>query len=308
MEKRKAWTTEEVKLLEEYYKSGKSQKEIATLLNRTEGSINTKCYKMKLGQKYMRSNNPSFKAEYQNAEWLYQKIAIEGKTLKEISKETGYSVRVLQKWAYEKGNNDNKHYKDLAILTDEQRMIILSGTLGDGHIAERDMCYIEVHAIDQKDYLFWKYDKLKNLCSKEPSFIPAKYHTFSGEVNYLCNPQYRFSTRRLNCLLSIKNMTIVDKIKELDELGVALHFLDDASCKQNRYWQICVAGWAEYEIDSYISKLKEYNIVLNKIKDKRYLNATKDSSDIITEMILKYLPHDLDIIQHKIFGKEKIYV
>ena len=48
--------------------------------------------------------------------------------------------------------------------------------------------------------------------------------------------------------------------------------------------------------------------MLNKIKDKRYLNATKDSSDIITEMILKYLPHDLDIIQHKIFGKEKIYV
>ena len=293
-----AWTKEELKLLEDLYANGKSYGEIATILGKTTSACSAMGSKIKLGDKYFHPGNIKAHYPYQEYGWLFEQLITLGKMPQQIADEFGYSRRVIEKWAGEKYNINNRTFKDLVRLTNLQRMIILAGTLGDGHIANNNT-YIESHAENQKDYLFWKYNMLRNLCLSEPTYYPATKKVFDGKT-YMCKPYYRLTTRQISQLRDIKNMSAIDRIAELNGLGVALHFLDDGSCDKLGRWSICVAGWSSEEIDKYISKVLEYKIKLSKVKDTRYLNVNKDSSYTLSELILNEIPNDLDIVQYKI--------
>ena len=105
------WTDEEIEILEECYRQMLLANEIAEKIPRhTEQAILQKASKLGLSQKYIRNNNPNFKAEYQDYDWCYQKIIIEGKNCKQLAEETGYSRRVLEKWTREKYNLSNRTY------------------------------------------------------------------------------------------------------------------------------------------------------------------------------------------------------
>jgi hypothetical protein len=52
------------------------------------------------------------------------------------------------------------------ILTDEERAILIGTLLGDAHIQKRGNSYrLKIsHSINQKEYVHWKYAKLRRLC------------------------------------------------------------------------------------------------------------------------------------------------
>ena len=158
-------------------------------------------------------------------------------------------------------------FKKEKTISDIQYQIILFGTLGDGHIDKREdqPIYIESHAIDEKDYCFWKYEQLKDLCNSPPKYYPATYNTFGSDKKYYCLPYYRFETRIINQLKEIRSMKRMNKIEQLNILGLVLHVLDDGN--RGDLWNLCLAEYTQEEIDTYILHLQDIlnfaNIVNN---------------------------------------------
>lgn len=303
---KKTWTDAEEKLLSLYYKEKKSVNEISKLLNKTTNSIIAKAAKMNLADKYMKNNNPKFKAIYQDYEWCYQKYIIEGKSHIEMAKEANCSLRVIQKWCSEKHKLNKRTFKENKRLSDKQRELIMFSLLGDGHIDKRETqpIFIISHAENQKDYLYWKYDILKDLCQSEPMYYSECYSTFSTGEQYLCKPHYRFGTRIINDLIPIREMSKSEIINQLNEFGICIHLLDDGS-RSNSNWQVCVADFNELDKELYIKKCKEdLSLNCHTLKDDRYIQFDAISSRKIDELILSYLPNDLDIVKYKIIDKD----
>lgn len=257
--------------------------------------------KMELSSKYMRNNNPNYKAEYQNYEWCYEKIVVEGKMPQDIAEETGYSRRVIEKWTREKYGLSNRTFKEYAQLTPIQYSLILAGTLGDGHIDKRENnpIYIESHAEDQMDYMFWKYNVLKNLCNSEPKYYESGKAIFNG-IQYNRQPSYRMETRTIYQLKTIRGMSRMSKINELDELGFCTHLLDDGY-RGDDSWQVCFGDWTIEEEKVYLDYIYNNYGLNGKIrKDIRYASFNSSDSKIIDSMILKNIPNNMDIIKYKI--------
>ena len=295
------WTDEEIKILEECYSNYMPLSEIEKKLpKRNTRSISEKAGRLGLTSKYIKTNNAKFKAEYNSFDWCYQRFITRGMSTQEIAEESGYTQRVIEKWIYEKHHLDySRDFK----LNDVQKMLIISGCLGDGHIAKQHNVYIESHAENQKDYIYWKFEILKNMCNiKEPSYYPARIKYFNGKP-YHCQPCYRVTTREVDCLKNIRDMSRYEKIDYLDDFGFALHFLDDGyynGCN----WEICLAEWTDEEKMLYIDKLKNmFNVNSHIKKDTRYIGIDKLSSNIMNRIILDNIPNDLDIMKYKIIDK-----
>lgn len=298
---KKFWTQEECDKLEKFYKEGKSIAEISKALNRTAHAVQTKANNLGLGAKYIRPNNPNFKAPYQEYDWCYKRYVVKGMTYDEMAQEAGCKKRTIEKWCGDIHRLNMHTAREFLKLTDKQREIIISGTLGDGHICSDDKIpfYVESHAKDEKDYLYWKYGQLKNLCKSEPKYYPSITKLMNGKY-YDCQANYRFNTRVINDLIPLRNMTITEKINELDDLGLALYFLDDGSRSKSN-WQICIAEMTEEERAYFISVCADvFELDGHMQKDSRYIMFTSASSIDIDNMILQSLPNDLDIIQRKI--------
>lgn len=288
------------------YKQQKSIDEISKLLNKTRNSITSKAMKLGLTDKYIRSNNPKFKAIYQDYNWCYQKFIVENKSHKEMAKEANCSLRVIKKWCSEIYRLNKRTFKENKHLSDEQKELIMFSLLGDGHIDKRETqpIFIVSHAENQKDYLYWKYNILKDLCQSEPTYHEECFSTFSTDERYLCKPSYRFGTRIINDLIQIREMSKSEIINQLNEFGICIHLLDDGS-RSHSNWQVCVANFDESDKELYIKKCKE-DLFLNchKLKDDRYIQFDAISSRRIDDLILFYIPNDLDIVRYKIIDND----
>lgn len=304
--KRNYWTEDEKQKLEELYKDGKSFKEISEIMNRSIGSVNSMSGELNLGDKYMRHNNPKFKAIYQDYDWCYERYINRRMSLEEMAEEAGCSLRVLKKWCVEKHRIHRNSFKQLKKMTEQQYKLIEVGILGDGHIDKREdqPMYIESHTIEEKDYLFYKYNILKDLCNKEPVYHDGGYYSFSTDNEYLCKPFYRFNTKIINELKSIRNKNRVEIISNLNEWQVSLLFLDDGH--RANLWQLCVAEWSEEQVSALLNRLLEFNIRGKIQKDERYISFDAYSSKNLDEMILNNIPNELDIVHKKIIDNSKI--
>ena len=306
IDNRKAWTEEEKIKFEELYKQGLSFEEISKILDRGIGSLNTMSSKLKLGYKYMRPNNPHFKAIYQDYDWCYERYINRRMSFEEMAEEAGCTKRVIEKWCGDVHKLNYHTIKYHIHLSDLQRQLIMFSLLGDGHIDKRETqpIFIVSHAENQKDYLFWKYEILKNLCNKEPSYIPEQYKNFSNGNWYLCQPQYRIATKIIMELSDIRKIEQIDIIKQLNEFGLSIHLLDDGSRNESN-WELCLAEYTQEEIDLYIQLCKErFDLNSWQEKDKRYILFDAESSKKLDKIILRSIPNDLDVIKYKILDKE----
>ena len=301
---RKEWTAEEIDYVEEMYKKNVPLKTIAEHLGTTINSVSSLAGRTGISSKYIKHNNAKFKAPYQDYNWCFERFINKNMSHQEMADELGVSKRVIQKWCVEIHHIHDKTYQHLKHLTDIQKRVAIVGTLGDGHISKKDHNYIESHAIDEKDYLFWKYSIFKDLCYQEPTYYPAKETNFGTEKTYMCQPFYRFTTRRLDDFETIRTMPRIDKINMMDKLMFCIHMLDDGS--RDGIWHICLAEWSDEEQSAYISKCEEFGLNCKRDKDSRYLHFTAYSSKKIDEMIVENIPNDLDIIRKKIFENDKI--
>ena len=94
-------------------------------------------------------------------------------------------------------------------------------------------------------------------------------------------------------------MTKLEIIDQLNEFGLSLYMLDDASCC-NGYWEICVASLTAEEKEKFLKILQERFQIIGRIrKDVRYIGFGKSNSEIISQIILRTIPNNLDIVQRK---------
>ena len=250
--------------------------------------------------------DPRFKAVYQNYEWCYQKFMIEGLNHDEMALEANCSKRVVEKWCCEKHRLTQKYRQKHTKLNSTQKDLIIGSLIGDGHIDKREgqSLFIVSHAENQKDYLFWKYELLKNLCNKKPSYIKGSNKIFSNGKSYKCQPSYRLCTRIYDVLEKFKKMSTSDIIKNLNKFSLSVFMLDDGY--RNEYsWEICVANFSDEEKHLFLKVLKDnWGIVGNIVpSDHRYIVYSKCNKDKIDEIILSQIPNDLDIIKYKILDK-----
>ena len=286
--KKRTWTEEQERILEKCYSNRLPINDIATILNKTQSQITDKAARMGLTKKYIKSNNPKFKAIYQDYDWCYERYINRSMSHEEMAEEAGCSLRVMQKWCSEKHRLNNHTFKELKKLNDLQYQLILFGTLGDGHIDRREdqPMYIESHSIDEKDYIFWKYNILKDICNKEPVYYKEGYYNFGGDEEYLCKPYYRINTKIINQLKDIRSMSRLDKINKLNEFGFCLHTLDDGS--RHNLWSVCLAEWTDTEVELYMNICKDrFGLYCTRLKDTRYVDFTAESSKKIWTLFIK---------------------
>lgn len=300
------WSDEEKQKLKELYEQNMKVENICKILNKSKNSISSMCSQLHLAEIYMKKNNANYKAVYQEYDWCFDRFIIQGMNHQEMADELGVSKRVIQKWCVEKHHIDSHTYKELKKLSDIQKQLIIAGTLGDGHIDKRPTqpMYIESHAIDEKDYLFWKYEILKDICNKEPVYYEESYTNFSSDKYYKCKPYYRINTRIINDLIPIRQMSRIDKIKQLNKFQFSLLMLDDGS--RSNLWQLCVAEWSDNEVEALSNKCLEFELRFNRNKDNRYINFDALSSKRIDNIILEHIPNNLDIIKKKIINNTKV--
>lgn len=305
---KKFWTDDELTLLESLYMNYVPMSEIVKKIPRhTAKSISNKALKLGLTKKYIRQNNASFKAIYQDYEWCFDRYINHGMSFSEMAEEANCTKRVIFKWCNERYHINEKMFKETKKLTRIQKEIISIGTIGDGHIDRRvdQPIYIESHANDEKDYLFWKYSFLKDLCIKPPVKIEAKEHMFSNGKMSMCQAQWRLSSRIVNDLKPIREMSRYEKLKNITEFQLCLLMLDDGS--RGSVWELCVASWTQEEIEFFLIICKE-NFCLqgSQKKDSRYVCFDSISSKRIDAMVLENVPNELDIVKKKIVNNKNI--
>ena len=306
--KRRTWSNEEVKIICDKYLSGEEEKNIALEYNCSIGSIDHVLKRGGINKEIRYTNDSRFKAAYQDYDWCYERYIIKGLSMQEMAKEACCELRTIQKWCNEKHKLNNRTRKKEIHLSQKQKELIMFSLLGDGHIDKRETqpLFIVSHAINQKDYLFWKYDMLKNLCNKPPVFHDKNIYSFGTNKEYLCNEYYRFETRIIDDLIPIRDMNKSEIISKLNGFGLSIHLLDDGSCSNN-FWQLCYASFTSEERELYCNILKDkFNIEPHLHKDERYIGFSKKDSMIINDIILKNIPNHLDIIQYKILGKREV--
>lgn len=266
-------------------------------------------HNIKINYKFniINKKDPRFKAIYQNYDWCYQKYFIEGLNHDEMAKEAGCSKRVVEKWCCEKHRITSEYRRKFKKLSNIQKDLIIGSLLGDGHIDKRETqpIFIVSHAENQKDYLYWKYDIMKDFCNKEPSYIKPNIREFKNRA-YVCQGAYRISSRIQDCFLEFRNMTVIDLIENLSEFSLSIFVLDDGN-REKSNWNICLAGLTIDERKRFINVAKsKFNLDIKlTTHDNRYAIVLADSSRELDNIILKNIPNDLDIIQYKIL-KNKI--
>ena len=257
----------------------------------------------------MCKTNPNFKAIYQDYDWCYQKYMTEGLNHAEMAIEAKCSKRVIEKWCSERHRLTQGFRKANKQMNNIQKDLVIGSLLGDGHIDKRETqpIFIVSHAENQKDYLFWKYELMKDFMNIPPSYYKETYHTFNTKEKYLCQPHYRISSRIHNCFIPYREMSKHDLINNLNEFSLSIFALDDGY-RADSNWQVCLADIPINDRTFFIDIMESRFDLIGSIMncDDRYMRFTADSSRKLDEIILQNIPHDLDIIKDKIINNNKI--
>ena len=131
------------------------------------------------------------------------------------------------------------------LIPSDQFQLIIGSLMGDARlecrsksIRAKHTARLRIHQSDkQKDYVFWKYQILKNLVSKEPRFTKVWYdkkrnknhcswyfHTVSSETLGLFHKLFYRNGLKI---------VPIGLLRELNPLGLAIWYMDDGSNNGN---------------------------------------------------------------------------
>lgn len=173
-------------------------------------------------------------------------------------------------------------------LTKQQKTIIVGCLLGDGAMRCKTNALLEInHSVKQKDYVDWKFEKLKNLVSSIP-----KARKGNGQ-----RIAYRFTTRSLPALTRFYRLfykqgkKIIPQNLTLHPLSLAVWFMDDG-CKS---YNAVYFNTQKFKIEeqNFLRKQlkKQHGIESTLNKDKCYyrIRIAVDSVRGLKKMIKPYL-------------------
>ena len=313
---KRTWSKDQEEYLEKLYSDFLPLEEIVQKINQYSGinrapsSVSCKAVKLGLTKKYIKPNNPKFKAVYQDYDWYYYHFVDLGLNHDEMANIAQCTKRVIEKWGEEKHHIDTYTRMKNKKLNQNQYDLIIGSLLGDGHIDKRDEypLFIVSHAEDQKDYLYYKYKLMEDLCEMTPTKYNGKVQYKIGNCICDCQDFYRFNTRTYDALREFRYMSKIDIMHHLNSFSLSVWFLDDGHCDEKGYWELCAPFSSNSERYAMKQILKEkFNIHAIEQKDNKYFRFHAEDSCKITNMILSNIPNDLDIIKNKILSKKKYY-
>ena len=172
-------------------------------------------------------------------------------------------------------------------LTNYQKSLIIGTILGDGYlriVPGRKNAFFEInHSFSQKEYVDWKFEKLKNMCNSAP-----KQRKSNGN-----RVAYRFYTKQYPELTEIYNTFYKNGIKiipddlNLDAIALSVWFMDDGSkCSDSDFY----LNTQQFDVKNQL-KLLEYlkkvglNANLNKDKSYHRIRFISSSINRLKELI-----------------------
>lgn len=131
-----------------------------------------------------------------------------------------------------------KLYKESIQLSSYQKEFLIGTLLGDGNMRfvsrNRQASLVIDHSLAQKDYVFWKYNVMKNLVLTEPKELSRVYHKDKSRML----TSFRFSTISHSELTSWYNVFYQNGVKIIPQnigkilispLSLAVWFMDDGN-------------------------------------------------------------------------------
>ena len=175
-------------------------------------------------------------------------------------------------------------------LTQVEKSVIIGSLLGDGYlrvIPGRKNAFLEInHSISQKEYVDWKFQKLKNIVKS-----PPKQRKGNGK-----RISYRFFTQQHPKLTEIHSRFYKKRIKiipdlKLNPLIIAIWFMDDGSKNYKSYYLNTQSF--SYLLQKKLIQIlkKQYKIESSLNRDKQYyrIRIKKDSAKRFRKLIYNYI-------------------
>lgn len=184
--------------------------------------------------------------------------------------------------------------------TREQIDFIYGCLLGDGSITngkkDKYVCNSRFsckHCVKQKDYLYWKYNILKNLCKSEPKElkngqwrINTFYHPYFSNLRKLFYPQgYKIVPQSI--------------LESITPLGLAVWFMDDGRRQKNGI-ELCTCSFDERSMNLLSVWLYDKFNILNKTvthNNYPYIQIKKESREKWLEIVE---PHMVPCMKYKL--------
>lgn len=194
------------------------------------------------------------------------------------------------------------------VLTQKQKSLIIGSLLGDGtmrvgHDAYNANFKVE-QGLQQKDFVFWKYEILKPWV-----FTPPKLSYRYDSTGARYKKSWWFRTVRHPLLTSIYNQFYTNKVKivpkkidsQLNELGIACWIMDDGSYSKSKIIDISTYSFTLKEVK------KLLDVISNRffIQGKYYRDRDKGfriyfSKNETKKLISLIEPHIIDSMRYKI--------
>ena len=187
-----------------------------------------------------------------------------------------------------------------SIFPHDQLQLILGSLLGDARLECRSKSMrakhtarLRIHQSDkQKDYVFWKYEKLKDLVIKGPRFTKVWHDLKRNKDHYswYFHTQSNEALGELHKLFYQNNTKVVPKdlIEILDPLGFAVWYMDDGS-----------NNGSNITLNTHCFSNEEQNIVQDLFYNKFRIKTSivKDRSKFKIAIGCHELPKFMDIVQ-----------
>lgn len=185
----------------------------------------------------------------------------------------------------------------------DQLQLILGSLLGDARlecrsksIRAKHTARLRIHQSDkQKDYVFWKYDKLKGFVIKGPRFTKVWHDSKRNKDHY----SWYFHTQSnevlglIHKLFYQNNIKVVPKdlIEILDPLGLAVWYMDDGS-----------NNGSNITLNTHCFSNEEQEMIRNWFRNKFAIQTTlvKDRSKFKIAIGYNELPKFMNIVQSHI--------
>lgn len=197
-------------------------------------------------------------------EFIYHEYIVKHKTQSEIAEEIGCNKSNISIYCRKYGFTLEQWY-DAFKLTDMQKDLIIGGTLGDGSVTKRKSMknsnFYVSHAENQKDYLSFKYNILKDICKMEG----VKLRKGGG---YNVQPLYYFTTRNIPALNEFKT-SVYQALDRLNYNSFVIWLMDDGRLDRGRYYTI---GMRKHGVEGVRYAIKV-------VKDKFELTALEHWND-----------------------------
>ena len=184
-------------------------------------------------------------------------------------------------------------------LTKLERSIIIGSILGDGYmriIPGRHDAFLEInHSVKAKDYVDYKFNKLKRICESAPK------ERATNEDRHA----YRFFTKQHKNLTTLYGLfyknkrKIIPKNLELDSVSIDIWYMDDGSKSRDSDVYLNTQQFSLTDQRKLLNCLRKFGINARLNKDKKYYRIR-----ILKESIKNFMrivaPHMAPSMKYKL--------